>query len=208
MRREDLEHVIRAAAALTGTREIVVIGSQAILATAPEAPEALLQSMEADVYPLGAPELADVIDGAIGELSPFHERFRYYAHGVGPRTAILPAGWEDRLVRVQNDNTDQHVGLCLEAHDLAASKLAAGRPKDLSSGTPVETRHANVTVDHFLAVRSSMTTGGGPGRCARTGCASAASVSRSRSTVIAAARPAGVTLLQTTDGRSLGTGRP
>lgn len=60
MRREDLEHVIRAAAALTGEREIVVIGSQAILGARPEAPAALLASMDADVFPLRAPELADV----------------------------------------------------------------------------------------------------------------------------------------------------
>lgn len=132
MRREQLEHVIRAAAALTGEREIVVIGSQAVLGAVPDAPPPLLESMKADVYPLRAPELASVIDGAIGELSPFHERFRYYAHGVGPNTAILPAGWEARLVRVQNENTDHKVGLCVEPHDLAASKLAAGRPKDLA----------------------------------------------------------------------------
>jgi hypothetical protein len=34
------------------------------------------------------------------------------------------------LVRIQNANTDLKVGLCLEPHDLAASKLAAGREKD------------------------------------------------------------------------------
>ena len=86
--------------------------------------------MEADIYPLHHPELADLIDGAIGELSPFEERFGYYAQGVGPETAILPAGWEGRLVTIQNENTDLKIGLCLEPHDLAASKLAAGREKD------------------------------------------------------------------------------
>jgi hypothetical protein len=43
----------------------------------------------------------------------------------------LPGGWEGRLVRVQSAATDQSVGWCLEPHDLAASKLAAGREKDL-----------------------------------------------------------------------------
>jgi hypothetical protein len=33
-------------------------------------------------------------------------------------------------VRLQNPNTDLKVGWCLEPHDLAASKLAAGREKD------------------------------------------------------------------------------
>ncbi len=86
--------------------------------------------MEADLYPLRRPDLADLIDGAIGELSPFEDQFGYYAQGVGPETAVLPAAWETRLVKIQNENTDLKIGYCLEPHDLAASKLAAGRDKD------------------------------------------------------------------------------
>ena len=131
MRRDELEHVIRAAAAITGEPEIVIIGAAALLGSVPNPPADLAQTMEADLFPLRHPQLADVVDGAIGELSPFHETFRYYAHGVGPSTAILPAGWVDRLVKIQNEGTRQYVGHCLEPHDLAASKLAAGREKDL-----------------------------------------------------------------------------
>jgi hypothetical protein len=130
MKRRELEHLIRAAAAVTDQYEIVVVGSQSILGAVPDAPAVLLQSREADCYPLHRPDLADVIDGAIGELSPFDERFGYYAQGVGPETSILPEGWESRLVKVQNENTDLKIGYCLEPHDLAASKLAAGRDKD------------------------------------------------------------------------------
>ena len=130
MKRKELEHLIRAAAAITDQYEIMVIGSQSILGAIPNAPESLLVSMEADVYPLHRPDLADLIDGAIGELSPFEERFGYYAQGVGPETAVLPAGWESRLVKIQNQNTDLKIGYCLEPHDLAASKLVAGRDKD------------------------------------------------------------------------------
>jgi hypothetical protein len=85
-----------------------------------------------DLYPLRAPELAAVIDGSIGELSPFHEHFSYYAQGVGPETSILPQGWQSRLVKIQNPNTNDAIAYCLEPHDLAASKLAAHRDKDLS----------------------------------------------------------------------------
>jgi hypothetical protein len=43
------------------------------------------------------------------------------------------AGWlAERLVKVQNDNTMGAAGWCLEPHDLAVSKLAAGREKDLA----------------------------------------------------------------------------
>ena len=130
MQRSELEHLIRAAAAITNEYEIMIIGSQSILGAFPNAPEFLLQSMEADLYPLHHPELADLIDGSIGELSPFEERFGYYAQGVGPETAILPVGWEERVVKIQNENTDLKIGFCLEPHDLAASKLTAGREKD------------------------------------------------------------------------------
>lgn len=132
MKREQLEHIIRAAAAITNEYEIVVVGSQSILGTFPQAPEGLLLSMEADLYPKNRPDLADLIDGAMGEDSAFHGTFGYYAQGVGPDTASLPKGWQDRLIRIQNQNTDLKVGLCLEPHDLAVAKLIAGREKDWS----------------------------------------------------------------------------
>lgn len=94
-------------------------------------------------------ELEHVIDGAIGELSPFHETFRYYAHGVGPATAILPAGWQDRLVKVQNEGTRQYIGYCLDPCDLAASKLAAGREKDMAFVGGL-LRHQVVTAEQLL----------------------------------------------------------
>jgi len=127
MNRAQLEHVIRAAATIAGDSEIVVIGSQAILGRYPDAPAGLLVSADADVYPRNHPERADLIEGSIGELSPFHETYGYYAQAVGERTAILPRGWEARLVPVP---TPAGSGLCLEPHDLVISKYAAGREKD------------------------------------------------------------------------------
>ena len=132
MKRDQLEHVIRASGAIVNEDELIIIGSQSILAQFPNAPSELLKSMEADLYPKQNPALAIQIDGAIGELSPFHETFGYYAHGIGTDTAILPDGWESRLVPIKNENTRGVTGWCLEAHDLAYSKLAAGREKDLS----------------------------------------------------------------------------
>jgi hypothetical protein len=125
--RAQLEHVIRAAATIADDPEIVVIGSQAVLGQFPEAPTELLVSVEADVYPRHHPERADLIDGSIGELSPFHQTYGYYAHGVGPETATLPARWEQRLVAVPVGDVR---GLCLEVQDLVLSKLVAGRDKD------------------------------------------------------------------------------
>lgn len=131
MNRAQLEHIIRAAASIADDTDIAVFGSQAILASHPNAPDALLRSVEADVWPMNHPERWEVIDGAIGEGSPFHETFGYYAQGIEERTARLPAGWRDRLVLVCNDNTRNARGWGLEAHDLVVSKLIAGRDKDL-----------------------------------------------------------------------------
>lgn len=133
MRREDFEHVIRAAAAIVRD-EIVVIGSQAVLAQYPNAPDALLTSLEVDVFPRNHPERADEIDGALGDGSPFHQTFGYYAHSVGRETPIAPAGWESRLVRIEVSASGAKgtpaTAWCLEIHDLVLAKLAAGRTHD------------------------------------------------------------------------------
>jgi hypothetical protein len=129
--REQLEHVIRAAANIVDDDEIVVIGSQAVLGQFPAAPPELLVSNEAVVYPRNRPERADLIDGSIGEGSLFHETFGYYGQGVAPGTAVLADGWEQRAVPVRGPGTRGATGWCLEIHDLVASKLVAGREKDL-----------------------------------------------------------------------------
>ena len=131
MQRHQLEHIIRAAAGITGAPEFVIVGSQSVLGQFPNAPAELLVSIEADVFSLRDPADSDLIDGSIGEGSPFHQTFGYYAHGVGADTAVLPVGWQERLVSVRNANTGTGAGLCLEVHDLAVSKLVAGREKDL-----------------------------------------------------------------------------
>lgn len=155
MKRSELEHIIRAAGAVADDTDIVVIGSQSVLGQYPAAPTALLASMEADVYPMHAPERADLIDGSIGEGSAFHESFGYYAQGVGPRTATLPAGWQRRLIRIRNDNTGGVAGHCLEVHDLAISKYIAGRAKDVEF--TAELAHQRLTSQATLKARLKRT---------------------------------------------------
>lgn len=132
MRLNEFEHVIAAAANVVDEDEFVVIGSQAILGSCPDSPAALLRSMEADLYPAESPGKADLIDGALGDGSPFHVAFGYYAHGAGPETA--PDGWEQRLVRApvppRPGSRRRPVALCLEPHDLVLAKCAAGRERD------------------------------------------------------------------------------
>jgi hypothetical protein len=132
--REEFEPALRAAIDIVDD-DLVVVGSQAILAQFPVAPPELLVSLEVDVFPLNQPERSDEIDGAIGDGSQFSETFGYYVHGVGPETVHAPAGWENRLIRLElppRGRTRAVSARCLEVHDLVLSKLAAGRPHDRS----------------------------------------------------------------------------
>ena len=131
MRRDQLEHIIRAAADVTKQKDLIIIGSQAILGQYPNAPESLLVSMEADIYAPGAPHLSDYIDGALGPDTAFDTTHGIHADGVSPTTASLPAGWRTRLFPIRNPNTNGATGWCIEVHDIAIAKYAAGRDKDL-----------------------------------------------------------------------------
>lgn len=130
MTRAELEHAIRAACTVANDNEVYVFGSQAILGQFPDAPEALRQSAEADIAPVHHVEMSHVIDANLGELSPFHQAFGFYVHGLSIEAAVLPDGWERRAIAVRNANTNGATGWCLEVHDLAASKLVAFREKD------------------------------------------------------------------------------
>ena len=134
MKLGQLEHLHRAAGAITEDDEFYVIGSQAILPSLPpgcEVPLALWRSIEADLAPVQHPERWALIDGSIGEGSPFHETYGYHADGVEEGTAILPSGWRSRVLRFRSAATGGVTGLCLEPHDLLISKYCAGRTKDL-----------------------------------------------------------------------------
>ncbi len=167
MKRHELEHIIRAAGAIAGVSEVVIIGSQAILGSFPDPPAELLVSQEADLFPYKEPEKADLIDGSIGELSPFHEAFGYYAHGISPETAVLPKNWEHRVAVIKNENTRSVAGLCIHPGDIAVSKLLAGRAKDvhyvalllkhqLISKQDVEALASELAAEHALQVKERL----------------------------------------------------
>jgi hypothetical protein len=154
MKLHQLEHLIRAAGAITNENLILVIGSQSILAKYPDPPNPLGVSMEADMCPLNAPEKADEISGAIGEITLFQSTHGYYAHGLPPSACPLPEGWQGRLIRHENANTRGYVGMCLHPDDLACSKLAAGRPKDIDFVAAM-LGHKLVTEERLIALIAS-----------------------------------------------------
>jgi hypothetical protein len=143
MRRDQLEHAIRTACQIIGHDAVIVVGSQSILGsfTENELPAEATMSAEIDILPIAennrdTARLADLIEGVAGEWSPFEEQHGFSIDGVDLETAILPDGWRDRLIKVQNANTaalsgePQYTGWCLDKADLCVAKLCALREKD------------------------------------------------------------------------------
>jgi hypothetical protein len=147
MKRSQVEHVLRAAAAISQEHSFVVVGSQAILLPFPDAPEELLVSRELDLYPALNPAKSDLIDGAIGAMSSFDETFGYHADGLGPETAVMPADWETRS---QLFYVGEVTAICPDIHDLAASKCVAARDKDAAFIRGL-LKHRMIGIDLLLA---------------------------------------------------------
>jgi len=130
MKKQQVDHVLRAAGRITGERQFIIIGSQSLHGKYPDIADEILTSFEVDLV---ASKNADRTEwlNVIGVDSPFHESFGYYADPVDLNTATLPKGWKGRLVNLPPGETEGVRGLCLEPHDLAIAKYAAAREKDL-----------------------------------------------------------------------------
>lgn len=134
MTRYEMEHIIRAAGAILGDAAVIVVGSQAILGFASDdaLPPEVTMSVEADIVPFHDPDerKADLIDGTIGEGSPFHDAFHIYAQGVSRHTSRLPSGWELRLIPWSTEGTSGVTAWFLDPYDLLIAKYLANRSKD------------------------------------------------------------------------------
>lgn len=172
MRHEQLEHAIRAACQIVGQTEVIIVGSQAILASFADdqLPAEATMSAEIDILPIAnsskeVEALADLLYGTAGEFSSFEQLHGFSIDGVDLSTCILHEDWRSRLIKVQNRNTappsghPQFTGWCLERHDLCVAKLCAFRPKDrnfvaallrtnLVSGNEIKSRLADISKSH------------------------------------------------------------
>jgi hypothetical protein len=131
MIKRELELALQKAGILAREREFIVFGSQAILGLMDSPPKACLGSMEVDLYPKTNYQAVLLINAKLGRRSSFSKQHGYFVDCVTPDLATLPDGWTERLVPFQTENTGGITGWCLEIHDLAISKLAASREKDL-----------------------------------------------------------------------------
>jgi hypothetical protein len=130
MKKQQVDHVLRSAGRITGEHQFVIIGSQSLHGKYPDLPDEIVRSAEVDLMAKNSVDRTDWLN-AIGQDSPFHVEFGYYADPVDERTAVLPRGWRGRLVNLPPGDTDGVRGLCLDPHDLVIAKYVAGRSKDL-----------------------------------------------------------------------------
>src|SRR5262245_6839947 len=139
MKKHQLDHVLRAAGRITREKQFVIIGSQSLHGKYPDIADDIVASAEAALIAKGTAKRTEWLN-AIGQDSPFHQEFGYYADPVDERTAILPAGWKGRLVNLPPGDTEGVKGLCLDPHDLAIAKYVARREKDLLFNHELATR--------------------------------------------------------------------
>src|SRR6266513_2271962 len=155
MKKQQVDHVLRAAGRTTGEKQFIIIGSQSLHGKYPDIADEILTSFEVDLV---ASKNADRTEwlNAIGVDSPFHESFGYYADPVDLNTATLPKGWKERLVTLPPGETEGVRGLCLEPHDLAIAKYAAAREKDLIF-TRELARRGIVSEERLFTLRDQIT---------------------------------------------------
>jgi len=127
MRRDLIEKLLRELARVSGKREVIVIGSQSLHAGAGKLPAEVLMSVEVDLLFEEGDPTEPQIEAELGRNSSFQAEHGVYVDVVRSSFPYLPDGWDRRL-------RDMELGAlrarCLEIHDLAVSKLAAGRLKD------------------------------------------------------------------------------
>lgn len=142
MKKQQLDHILRAAGHITGQKRFVIVGSQSLHGRYPDLADTIVMSAEVDLFAPRHPDSTELLN-EIGVDSPFHATHGFYADPVDEGTAVLPKGWKGRLVNLPAGDTGGVRGLCLEPHDLAISKYAirpAPRDKDRTFTRELATR--------------------------------------------------------------------
>jgi hypothetical protein len=130
---DDLGRAVRSLTRHFKTDTVVIVGSQAILLTWPEAPLLMRTSHEIDAYPANnrdweaqhpGTEASEEINALFGYGSAFHSQFGFYIDGVDEETAKLPPGWRDRSqFREWEDGGIKIKAIAPSINDLIVSKL-------------------------------------------------------------------------------------
>lgn len=130
MRKSDLFELITAIRKLSPDEVPVIVGSQAVHYITDFPPDIVRQSIECDFLIVGGKsETRAEINKKLGVFSQFQIEHGFYADALGLATVVLPTGWQERLVDIEDENGNP-VARVAEVYDVAVSKLIAGREKD------------------------------------------------------------------------------
>jgi hypothetical protein len=128
VRREDLRRLFARARELCGETDYVVMGSLAVLGHAGVVPVRMAASIDVDAFTRRDPARIFDLAPALGQGSPFELEHGYYLDPISPRVATLPAGWDERLTRIELEA--RLAVWFLEPNDVAVSKYARLEPRD------------------------------------------------------------------------------
>ncbi len=130
MQKPYLLDLIQRVKDLTGIALPIIVGSQSLFAATDDIPSIVKQSLEADflIGQEGA-EPRQLVNAELGVTSNFYDLHGYFADALGLATVVLVPGWQERLQPLANEKGTV-IARCLELHDVAVSKLMAGRDKD------------------------------------------------------------------------------
>ncbi|MBO0903942.1 DUF6036 family nucleotidyltransferase [Jiella sonneratiae] len=128
-----MDHILRAAAEITGHKLFVLVGSAAVAVGRKNVPATMMITPEIDIYAPGAEDseaISDLIESNIGRDSAFHKTHGYFADGVSPQTATMPLGWETRTTEYEGSGCPGVLVIVPDVNDIALAKLVAWREKD------------------------------------------------------------------------------
>ena len=130
MRKSDLFELIREINEISSEEKPIIVGSQAVHAVTEDLPEIARKSIECDfLFVGGKTETRAEINKKLGVFSNFQIEHGFYADALGLATVVLPTNWHERLQPFL-DEDGKVIAYCAEIHDIAVSKLIAGREKD------------------------------------------------------------------------------
>ena len=129
--RSDLIKLINDFKVASGDDPPIIVGSQSFYAHTNSLPDIARRSIECD-FMLSSANFSKrpIIDTSIGILSDYSVENGFYADALGLASVVLPDGWRERLAEFKDDQ-GAVIALCADRHDVAVSKLIAGRDKDL-----------------------------------------------------------------------------
>jgi len=132
-----IDHLLRAAANVTGQKTFVLVGSGSLIIRRrlrrKSMPADMTITKEIDIYAPHADDIesiSEMIDTNIGQGSRFHDEFGYYGDGVSPTTAKMPSDWHARAVDYRGAGCPDVLVIVPDENDVALAKLAAWRDKD------------------------------------------------------------------------------